>query len=157
MTLVHETAHGFTHRFKSSVHVNSWLNEGISEWVANMVVTQDDGVRNKVRLAVHRMTATHSMGGDFFTAEHIANWQYGISASMVDFLLKYTPPASAHGKTAAAGRRAKPHDNASFRKLLEGIKEGTPWEQCLQEIYGMTPDELAERYGQYMGIPNLKP
>lgn len=155
--LVHETAHGFTHRFKSSEYVPSWLNEGISEWVANMVVSQDDGIRNKVKLAVQEMQTTHSMGGNFFTVERIADWQYGIAASMVDFLVKYTPPTAARGKGLAKGRRAKTQETACFRKLVDGIKEGTPWNQSLQDAYGLTPNELVERYGQYMGIANLQP
>ena len=155
--LVHETAHGFTHRFKSAERVPSWLNEGISEWVANMVVTNDDGIRNKVKAAAQRMQGTHSLGGNFFTGEQIVDWQYGIAASLVDFLVKYAPPTATHAKGLVKGRHAKSQETACFRKLLDGIKEGVPWKQSLQAAYGLTPEELVERYGQYMGIANLQP
>jgi hypothetical protein len=155
--LVHETAHGFTHRFKSSARVPSWLNEGISDWVAGTVVTQDNGVRNRVRAAVQQMQSTHSLGGDLFAAEQIAPWQYGVVASMVDFLVKYTPPSPARGRNSSKARRAKPQETACFHALLEGIKEGTPWVQALQQAYGMTPEELAQRYGEYVGVADLKP
>jgi hypothetical protein len=156
VSLVRNTAFGFTRRFKSSAPVCSWLNMGIAEWVANSVVTQDDEIRAQVQKAVQRVRETHSLGGNFFTADQVALWQHGLAASMVDFLLKYSPPATAPDK-AEAGPRDRPPGNDRFRRLLEGIKEGIPWEKCLREVYGMTPEQLAERYGQFMGIPNVRP
>ncbi|MFM7137135.1 MAG: hypothetical protein ACKO1M_08705, partial [Planctomycetota bacterium] len=36
--LVHETSHGFNHRWMSPCRLPSWLNEGIAEWVGTQVV-----------------------------------------------------------------------------------------------------------------------
>jgi len=153
--LIHETAHGFVHRYRTSVHVPSWLNEGIAEWVTNLVLGGSRGIQAKVARAIPRLQATRSLGGNFFTADHIVDWQYGVAASMADFLLKYDPqPATA--KTSKKTRRLKPEANR-FRKLLDGIKDGMPWEENLKEAYGLTPEELAQKYGQAMGIPDLRP
>ncbi|MBN2579817.1 MAG: hypothetical protein JXB10_12590 [Pirellulales bacterium] len=143
--LVHETAHGFTHRFCSPRRIPSWLNEGISEWIAKQVVPQDQGINRKVQRAVQRMRESGSLGGDFFTAEHIGDWQYGAAASMVDFLLR-SPGASRRGKSAVP-----------FHQFVELIKDGVPWEESLQRAYGMTPAELTWNFGKSLGIPNLRP
>jgi hypothetical protein len=135
--MVHETAHGFTHRFKSAVMVPNWLNEGASEWIAAKVVTTDTSIQRKIQRAVQVMQGTRSMGGDFFTVDHIAEWQYGIAASITDYLLR--------------------NDAKGYRQLLEAIKDGTPWDQALGQCYHLTPGQLAQRYGQSIGIPDLKP
>jgi hypothetical protein len=155
IVMVHETSHGFNHRYKSPRRLPSWLNEGIAEWIAQQVVVGDQTVRRKVEMAVQQMYRTRSLGGDFFTAAHIETWQYGAAASMIDFLLKYNPtpqPAKAGSRS-----RAKQQEPACFRKLIEGIKDGTAWEESLRQAYGLTPAELAQLYGQAYGIPGLQP
>src|SRR5690606_11851392 len=32
--LVHESVHGFLHRYRSPVHVPTWINEGLAEYIA---------------------------------------------------------------------------------------------------------------------------
>ena len=44
--LVHETSHGFVHRYLSSARAPSWLNEGMADWLADKVV---GGTKIKVR------------------------------------------------------------------------------------------------------------
>ena len=39
--LVHETAHGFVHRYMTTAAAPSWLNEGMSDWLANVIVQGD--------------------------------------------------------------------------------------------------------------------
>ena len=99
------------------------------------------------------MRNTRSLGGDFFTLEHIHAWQYGAAASITDFLLNYEPAATP-GKPAAKAKGATP---SRYRKLIDGIKDGLPWEDALKEAYGLTPAELARAYGQAIGIPDLQP
>lgn len=33
--LVHETSHGYNHRYLSTVHIPGWINEGLAEWGCN--------------------------------------------------------------------------------------------------------------------------
>ena len=70
---------------------------------------------------------------------------------MTDFLLQYEPPA---GKTATSHHGKSAIAIASF---IEGIKLGLSWEDSLKKAYGLTPAELAQVYGQSIGIPDLKP
>jgi thiol-disulfide isomerase/thioredoxin len=153
--LVHETTHGFEWRYRSGDPVPSWLNEGAAEWCANRVVATDKAILHKVERAVRQMQQTHSLGGDFFTATHISEWQYGAAASITDFLVNYDPAARA-AKSSARASRAKPK-TLPYRKLIDGIKDGLPWESALQEAYGLSPEQLAQAYGQWIGIPDLRP
>ncbi len=135
--LVHETTHGFNHRYKSPQRLPSWLDEGVADWAAIAVVRGNRGARNRVRDALIQAKKQGNLGGDFFTAEQINGWQYGLAAGMTDFLLKTNSKA--------------------FRELLDGIKSGKKWEDALQESYGVTPAELTAQFGMSVGIPGLVP
>ena len=135
--IVHETTHGFLHRYKSGQLVPSWLNEGIADWVAMTVVRSDSGVRNKVKTGLERMRRLGTLGGDFFTADYIAPEQYGMAVAIVDYLLRRNPKG--------------------FREMIEGIKRGEKWQAALKKNYRVTPEELAYQFGMSVGIPNLKP
>jgi hypothetical protein len=152
VVLVHETAHGFSWCYKSAESLPNWLNEGASEWIAHRVVTGDASIEKKIQVAMAAMRKSRSLGGDFFTIDHIHAWQYGAAASITDFLLNYEPSGRPAGSTTrAAGRVSR------YRKLIDGIKEGLPWEEALGEAYGMDPIQLARAYGQSIGIPDLQP
>jgi hypothetical protein len=148
--MVHETTHGFNWRYKAAEYLPSWVDEGAAEWVASHVVTCDDSIHRKVLVAMKRMQATRSLGGDFFTADQIAAWQYGVAVSITDFLLKYEPS----GKAATAPRAKAGH---RYRDFIEAIKLGMSWEDALKKAYGLSPADLVRLYGQTIGIPDLKP
>lgn len=135
--LVHETTHGFNHRYKSAEQLPNWLDEGIADWVAMSVVKLDKRAFTRVTTSVQQARQRGNLGGDFFTAEHISAWQYGIASSMVNFLLKC--------------------DRKAFRRLIDEIKLGASWKDALQKTYRLTPEELARQYGRSVGIPNLTP
>ncbi len=135
--LVHESTHGFNHRFKSGVRYPSWLDEGMADWTAMNVVRNNKLVVLKIKMAVVQAKQQGNLGGNFFTAKQIEPWQYGIASSMVDFLIK--------------------GDGRAFRNFLIGIKSGEKWQNALQKCYGVTPEELTAAYGASMGIPSLQP
>lgn len=135
--LVHETAHGFIHRYKSATHVPTWLNEGAAEWIAAAVVAKDKEVKRRQQEAILQMRQMRSLGGNFFTADTLARWQYGAASSMTDFLIR--------------------NDPKRYRQLMEGIKSGLSWQEALQKSYGLTPEELALSYGMAIGAPGLRP
>lgn len=135
--LVHETMHGFNHRYKSAVVLPSWLDEGIAEWTAMTIVKKDKAVLRKVQVGLTRAKQLGNLGGNFFTNGKIEGWQYGVATGMVNFMLK--------------------SDAESFRKMLDAIKQGIPWQKALKDAYGVTPAELTEAFGKSVGIPNLQP
>jgi len=86
VVLVDETAHGFSWCYKSAESLPNWLNEGALEWIAHRVVAGDRSIDRKIQNAMAMMRQSRSLGGDFFTLEHIEPWQYGVAASIPEFL-----------------------------------------------------------------------
>jgi hypothetical protein len=135
--LVHEATHGFNHRFKSAIQYPNWLDEGMADWTAMNVVHNNRLVVQKIKVGVAKAKQQRNLGGNFFTAQNIEAWQYGIASSMIDFMLKSDPKA--------------------FRNLLVGIKSGEKWQDALRKYYHVTPEQLTAAYGLSMGIPYLQP
>ena len=113
--LVHETTHGFNHFYRSECRLPSWIDEGAAEWVADRTVGGSRGIRGKVAKAVAQMQRTRSLGGDFFTSEHIQLWQYGAAFGITNFLVTYVPKPAA-GKTPPGG----PHGKSRARAPIAG-------------------------------------
>jgi hypothetical protein len=135
--LVHETSHGFIHRYKTKARLPSWVNEGMADLIGAQLVPKSTAVKNKELAALVILKQRHSLGGDFFTAESIHDWQYGAASSLNRFLLET--------------------DRKSYVRFIEGMKEGLKWPVALQQAYGGTPDQLLTQYGQSIGVPDLRP
>lgn len=138
VVLVHETSHGFVHRVKSSARVPTWVNEGIADWIAQAVVTSDKEVQRRQQDGITRIRQSGSVGTNFLADDaKIEAWQYGLATNMVTYLLKL--------------------DGKKYRQFIEGIKEGLSPEDSLQQSYGMNYQQFLVRYGQSVGVPNLRP
>jgi hypothetical protein len=135
--LVHETSHGFIHRYKTKARLPSWVNEGMAELIGAEMVPKSTAVKNKEIAAAAILHDRHSLGGDFFTSESIHDWQYGAASSLNRFLLKT--------------------DQKSYVRFIEGMKEGLKWPVALQQAYNGTPEQLVAQYGQSIGVPDLRP
>jgi hypothetical protein len=139
VVLVHETSHGFIHRYKSSIHIPPWINEGIADWVAGTVVGKlDDEVRRRQYEAVAEIRRAGTLGGQFFAdGADLTRTQYGTASSMVEILLRIDPK--------------------KYRKLVDNVKEGMDSEAALRDAYGFGFVELTQQYGRLAGVPNLTP
>ena len=134
--LVHETSHGFNHRWMSPARLPNWLNEGIAEWVGQRVVRASDQVPLKEAQAAALMRSSGDVGSGFFTADNIRPEQYGIASGMVRFLIA--------------------RDARAFAGLVRAIKEGVPAEEALGAAFGGSFDDLVRAYGVAAGIPGLR-
>ena len=134
--LVHETAHGYVHRYKSSAEIPSWFHEGIADWIAGQVVPACKEVESTQRAAVQRLNETERIGEDFFTATNIDGWQYGVASGMVQLLVQANP--------------------SQFQLFFKGTKEGLSWDDSLMRAYGMTRADLVSAYGRAIGVPHLQ-
>ena len=127
--LVHETTHGFNHRYISAVQLPFVARRGDRRLDGHDVVRKNTAVLRKVQVGLAQAKQQGNLGGNFFSDGKIKPWQYGIASSMVNFLLK------SNGK--------------SFRKMLDAIKPGTKWQDALKDAYGVTPAELTAAYGRW--------
>lgn len=138
VVLVHETAHGFLHRLRSTVHIPPWINEGIADWVAGAIVTQSKAVIERQKEGVDRLRQTGSLGLNFFDERaNLQPWQYGIASNLTNFMLQI--------------------DTGRYRAFILGIKEGFTPEEALNRAYGMTPAELIAQYGRSIGLNGIRP
>lgn len=134
--LVHETSHGFNHRWMSPARLPNWLNEGTAEWIGRRVVPNSNQVPLKEAAALQFMTAGRTVGPGFLDAANIDAIQYGIASGIVRFLIDTDP--------------------RKFADFVMSIKEGTAAEKALTTAYGVTIDELLAAYGRTIGIPDLR-
>lgn len=136
--LVHETSHGFNHRWLSPTRLPNWLNEGIAEWVGTQVVPACRQVPLKEAKALEFMQSTGSVGPGFFDDgpdAHINALQYGIASGLVKFMVA--------------------RDRKQFAGFVQGVKEGLSVEQSLKNSYRASLDDLVKAYGKAIGVPNL--
>jgi len=140
VVLVHETSHGFIHCYKTPTRVPSWVNEGMAEVIASLMVPSSQGVKNKEQRFLQALQSVPQprLGREFFVVEdNIPFNRYGGASSMTRFLLQ-----------------ANQRNYVSFIDLL---KEGMPWEEALSRSYHATKEQLVASYGRWLGVPNLMP
>ena len=135
--LVHETAHGYMHRYKSTTHIPVWLNEGIADWIAGVAVPSSPEITRRQQEAASLLKQSGTFGKQFFEANSLERWQYGAGSAIVQQMIQSNPQL--------------------FQLFFNGIKEGLTWQDSLMRAYGMTPEELSRGYGRTIGVPNLSP
>ena len=136
--LVHETSHGFIHRLRSSGRVPPWMDEGIAEWIAQVVVPQSDHIQNRFSEALPILRMQGHLGGDFLDdSGYLESWQYGTAGMLTQFLIST--------------------DANAYRAMITAIKEGYSWQEALEVTFGLKPQDLATAFGRSIGIPQLRP
>lgn len=134
--IVHETSHGFIHRYKSKAILPSWIDEGMADLIGAEMVPASTAVHNREMKAVQQLAQQHSLNG-MLSAERIDASQYGMASNLNRFLL-------------AANRQ-------DYVRFIELLKEGQKWEDALKNSYGNTPEEMLTQYGRAIRVPDLRP
>ena len=134
--LVHETSHGFIHRYKTKAQLPNWVDEGMADLIGAEMVPASTTVKNREYQALQQLTQRRSLGG-MLSAERIEAWQYGIASNLNRFLLQ-------------ANRQ-------NYVRFIEALKDGMKWEEALKETYGTTPAELLAHYGRWINVADLRP
>ena len=132
--LVHESVHGFVHRYRSPVDVPSWANEGLAETIATDMVPQMGIAQSSLADARSDLQSRKSLD-DFFTTEHIVAWQYPVARTLTEFMIRQS--------------------KTGYVEFINGIKDGLKWDESLKTKYGVTPDQLVTAYGNSMGVAGV--
>lgn len=138
--LVHETSHGFNHRWISPSRMPAWLNEGIAEWVGTQVVPGCTQVAIKEAQAADFIRRNGTLGPDFFSNAHNAKIQpvqYGMASAIVKFMVA--------------------RDRKQFAAFVRGVKEGATVEESLGRTFRTSLADLVKAYGTAIGVPSLSP
>ena len=140
VVLVHETSHGFIHCYKTPVRVPSWVNEGMAEVIASLMVPSSKGVQRKEKKFLEALQSVPypRLGEEFFVEnDNIPFNRYGGATSMTRFLLQSS--------------------QANYVRFINLLKEGMPWEEALNQSYRANKEQLVTSYGRWLGVPNLQP
>jgi hypothetical protein len=111
-TLTHEFVHAFFGRYRSNVHIPSWLNEGTAEVIAEQVYKRETA-RAWARHHAQE-TADVSM---IFSDQIKSGDMYPVMMSMVECLIA--------------------QDRAAFIRMFDLIKDGAKPEDALRQCYGI--------------------
>jgi hypothetical protein len=129
--LVHESTHGFLHRYRSAAGIPSWANEGLAEYIAFELVEQSGAKQANMAEARTDLQA-HKDLSDFFAAAHIDNERYAVARTLTEFMIT--------------------RDKAAYVKFINGIKDGMEVAESLQKSYGATLEQIVEAYAQWLGV-----
>jgi hypothetical protein len=120
--LVHESTHGFVHRYRSPIRLPSWASEGLAEEIASELVPikgegawLKDVTRKEVR-------AHQGVGRDFFEVQHIAGWQYPIAESFARLMIN--------------------ENRSGYVRFVNAIKDGTSVDEALDKKYGASKEKI---------------
>lgn len=121
--LVHEASHGFLGRSLAGkgVKIPKWVNEGLAEYMAAEIVPKSMAATKRVN-AEKEVVNKGADGSKVFNAVSLASFDYGVSQSLVRFMI--------------ARSRKK------FARFLKLIKEGESEKSTLKKAYGWTHEEL---------------
>jgi hypothetical protein len=129
--LVHESSHGFLHRYRSPIFIPSWINEGLAEWVADNLVykgSQAKVVQSNARKALKQVGSL----GEFFETRQIEPWQYAVAEMVTTFMIE--------------------KNRKGYVAFINAIKDGMEWEKALIEKFGMDRDQLLREFGAAMKV-----
>jgi hypothetical protein len=131
--LVHESVHGFIHRFRTPATVPSWANEGLAEVIAAELVPQNGRAKQREALAREALRNRPQLGG-MVEQKHIEAWQYPVAETLCAFMIQ--------------------QNKRNYVEFITGIKDGLTWEQSLEQRYKAPRDRLVAAYRQSLGLKN---
>jgi len=132
--LVHESVHGFIHRYRTPVPVPSWANEGLAEMVATDLVPQP-GRFEHVRASARQMVSLHGGVADFFVLKHIDFWQYPVAEMMCTFMVK--------------------ENRKNYVEFIKGIKDGMDVKDCFKEKFRVGREQTVRAFERWLGLATL--
>jgi hypothetical protein len=134
--LVHETSHGFIHRYKTKVKLPNWVDEGMADLVGAEMVPSSTTVKNRELKAIQQLAQQGSFAG-MLSAKRIESQHYGMASNLNRFLLQT--------------------NRGNYVAFIEALKEGQKWEEALQTAYKSTPDQLLTAYARWINVAELRP
>jgi hypothetical protein len=129
--LVHESVHGFIHRFRTAAHVPSWVNEGLAEVIASELVPRNGRAKQRELQARQQLERRADLGG-MMDAKHIDSWAYPVAETLCAYMIR--------------------QNKRNYVDFIAGIKEGLTWEQSLEQRYKAPRDRLARAYREAIGL-----
>jgi hypothetical protein len=129
--LVHESVHGFIHRYRGPIHIPSWANEGLAEVIATELVPQPSEA-NRRRIEARELLQLRGPGDRFFTTRQIEAWQYPVAEQFCSFMIQ----ANKQG----------------YVNFIKGLKDGLSIDDAFEQKYGAPKDRVMAAFLDSMGV-----
>ncbi len=126
--LVHESVHGYLHRYRSPARIPSFANEGLADVIASELVPRK-GWEHYARFAAREALREHRMDHGFFT-DSWAPWKYPVGEALCGFMIQ--------------------QNKRGYVDFINGIKDGLEWEDSLRTKYGAPVDRLVPAFVQWV-------
>jgi hypothetical protein len=133
--LVHESVHGFLHRYKKPPMIPTWVNEGLAELIASELVPQKGKRQEYRQFAITQLRERGTLGNDFFTGDRLEGWQYPVAQLLTEFMIK--------------------QDKKRYVAFIDGMKEGLKWEDALAQKYGAPKDRLVAVFSDSLNVKGV--
>lgn len=124
--LVHEGTHAFMSGFINRRPIARWADEGVAEFMAALLVPGCEA--NSKQLESTREALLYRAGDvpKLFGKTDLSGFDYGIAHSLVRYLIQ--------------------NDSRAFVRFIEQMKKGQNDEAALKKTYGVTREELLQRW-----------
>jgi len=136
--LVHETVHGFMHRYLTPVRLPTWANEGFAEYVASISFRQSPVDRGRREQALGFVRAGGDVGSILAMDYRDNTWPgpdsigYSVSYLLVSLMIQDRP--------------------RNFGRWVQAVKQGKEWRQALVEDFGADGRTLIDRFVRYFQV-----
>jgi hypothetical protein len=132
--LAHESTHGFLHRYRSPIHVPSWVNEGLAEYVSYELVPHA-GLKEAEKNEARADLQTHKNLSDLFSGEAISNDRYATAFMMTQFLIDT--------------------NKKGYISFINNIKDGDAAPDAFKKSFQYDLTEFARKFGDAMNVQDL--
>ncbi len=122
-TLVHEGSHAFLGRYRTNRYIDTWINEGVAEYMAAEVVPGSWERRLYIR-TTKKILEDKTDISFIFEGWSLDSRNYGLAQSLVRYLIA--------------------RDTKAFIQLIELIKQGKSDDEALKTAYDLTKEQLAK-------------
>lgn len=112
--MVHEGTHGFVARYQTTRNIPTWVNEGLAEYMAALLV-KDSRAKKLWKDATREVLDGKKKPETIFDGIELEAFEYGMAHSMVRFMLK--------------------DSSKDFTRFVKLLKKGETEEKALKEVY----------------------
>ncbi|MEM8834985.1 MAG: hypothetical protein AAGD00_04100 [Planctomycetota bacterium] len=128
--LVHETVHGFMHRYRSPHRLPTWADEGLADYVAGHLTPVSQEPQRHWTVAQRYVNNGGSpmeiMNQTYRDGTWFNQYSYPVSHMLVRFMLKHEPRA--------------------FKLWIDDIKRGEDWKASMADRFNVDPPTLAQGF-----------
>ena len=136
--LVHETVHGFMHRFRTPRRLPTWANEGIADYLASILFRNSPIDFTRRRIGLRYVRSGGDVGAILDMSYRDGTWPghnslgYSIGYLLVELMIRDRP--------------------AAFARWVRAIKDGKEWETALEEDFGADRRRLVDSFVRYYKV-----